>query len=192
MAAVEAGVDALGFNMYENSPRFVTAEVAWDIVRQLPPFIASVGVFVNPPRDRVEAMSRQIGFDLLQFHGDEDDAFCESFARPYIKALRVAQDMDIAAETKRFSGARAILLDTKVEGMYGGTGKTFEWKLASSDVGKPIILAGGLTPDNVTGAIRLVRPWAVDVSGGVESEQGIKDPRKIEAFVKSVRASERD
>lgn len=186
--AVAAGADALGFMMYEESPRFVESTTAAEIVRRLPPFVSTVGVFVNASRDQVLETSRHVGFDLLQFHGDESDDFCREFGPGYIKGVRVAEDTDVTSAVAAYPHARAVLLDAHVQGIYGGTGRTFDWHKAVSDPGKPVILAGGLTPANVCQAIRAVRPWAVDVSGGVEKDKGVKDPEKVRAFVNAIRS----
>lgn len=186
--AVQFGADALGFMMYEGSPRAASGDLVKDIVRQLPPFITSVGVFVNPSRDEVSEYCRDIPFDILQFHGDEDNEFCRNFPRPFVKAIRTSRDFDLQGAIACFPHARAILLDSHVEGLYGGTGDVFDWHLATNVPGKPIILAGGLTADNVAEAVELVRPFAVDVSSGVEKTKGVKDPLKLRDFINAVRA----
>lgn len=186
LAAVEAGADAIGLVFYVRSPRAVSVEQAVAIVQALPPFVTSVGLFVNMPREQLQALLAQVPLDLLQFHGDESPADCEGFARPYIKALRVRAGEDVAATMAPYAGARGILLDTFVEGVPGGTGAAFDWSLVPQDVSRPIILAGGLDVSNVASAIRQVRPYAVDVSGGVEASKGIKDASKIRAFVRAV------
>jgi phosphoribosylanthranilate isomerase len=192
LAAVAAGADAIGLVFYARSPRAVSPEQAAAIVQVLPPFVTSVGLFVNMPRDQLQALLRQVPLDLLQFHGDESPADCEGYGRPYIKALRVRPDEDLAATIANYSGARGILLDTFVEGVPGGTGATFDWSLVPSDIAKPIILAGGLEASNVAAAIRQVRPYAVDVSGGVEASKGIKDANKIRVFVQAVHGAQCD
>lgn len=186
MAAVEAGVDAIGLVFYAKSPRAVDIEQAKAIVAALPPFVTSVGLFVDMPRETLQALLREVPLDLLQFHGDESPADCEGFARPYIKALRVRADQDVTMMMAPYVGASGILLDTFVEGVPGGTGASFDWSLVPRAAGKPIILAGGLTPDNVAQAIAQVRPYAVDVSGGVEVAKGIKDAGRIKAFLQAV------
>lgn len=186
LAAVEAGADAIGLVFYARSPRAVSVEQAAAIVQALPPFVTSVGLFVNMPREQLQALLAQVPLDLLQFHGDESPADCEGFARPYIKALRVRAGKDVAATMAPYAGARGILLDTFVEGVPGGTGAAFDWSLVPQGVSRPIILAGGLDASNVASAIRQVRPYAVDVSGGVEASKGIKDASKIRAFVRAV------
>lgn len=189
LAAVEAGADAIGLVFYAKSPRAVNIEQAKAIVAALPPFVTSVGLFVDMPRETLQALLREVPLDLLQFHGDESPADCEGFARPYIKALRVRADQDVARMMAPYSGACGILLDTFVEGVPGGTGAAFDWSLVPREAGKPIILAGGLTPDNVAQAIAQVRPYAVDVSGGVEAAKGIKDAGKVKAFLQAVQCA---
>lgn len=189
-AAVRLGADALGFMMYEGSPRAVSRDLVKDIVQQLPPYITSVGVFVNPSRDEVNEHCRDIPFDILQFHGDEDDEFCRNFPRPFVKAIRISRGFDLQGSIARFPGCRAILLDSHVEGEYGGTGDVFDWRLATGVSGRPIILAGGLTAANVAEAMELVRPFAVDVSSGVEQAKGIKDPVKLRDFIDAVRSQD--
>ena len=187
LAAVEAGADAIGLVFYGKSPRAVSIEQAAAIVQALPPFVTSVGLFVDMPRDQLQQLLQRLPLDLLQFHGDESPADCEGHGRPYIKALRVRPGEDVAAAMAPYAGAQGILLDTFVEGVPGGTGASFDWSLVPEDAAKPIILAGGLDADNVATAIRQVRPHAVDVSGGVEASKGIKDAGKIRAFVRAVR-----
>jgi phosphoribosylanthranilate isomerase len=187
LAAVAAGADAIGLVFYAKSPRAVSVEQAAAILQALPPFVTSVGLFVDMPRAELQALLQRLPLDLLQFHGDESPADCEGHGRPYIKALRVRPGEDVAAAMAPYAGARGILLDTFVEGVPGGTGATFDWSLVPRQAGKPIILAGGLEAGNVAAAIRQVRPYAVDVSGGVEASKGIKDAGKIRAFVQAVR-----
>lgn len=186
LAAVEAGADAIGLVFYAGSPRAVGVEQASVIVHALPPFVTTVGLFVNMPREQLQALLAQVPLDLLQFHGDESPADCDGFGRPYIKALRVRAGEDVAATMALYAGARGILLDTFVEGVPGGTGAAFDWSLVPQGAARPIILAGGLDATNVASAIRQVRPYAVDVSGGVEASKGIKDASKIRAFVRAV------
>lgn len=187
LAAVAAGADAIGLVFYGKSPRAVGVEQASAIVQALPPFVTTVGLFVDMPRDQLQQLLQRLPLDLLQFHGDESPADCEGHGRPYIKALRVRPGEDVAAAMAPYSGARGILLDTFVEGVPGGTGASFDWSLVPENAAKPIILAGGLDAGNVAAAIRQVRPYAVDVSGGVEASKGIKDAGKIHAFVQAVR-----
>ena len=187
LAAVEAGADAIGLVFYGKSPRAVSIEQAAVILQALPPLVTSVGLFVDMPRDELQQLLQRLPLDLLQFHGDESPADCEGHGRPYIKALRVRPGEDVAAAMAPYAGARGILLDTFVEGVPGGTGASFDWSLVPENAAKPVILAGGLDADNVATAIRQVRPYAVDVSGGVEASKGIKDVGKIRAFVRAVR-----
>nr|WP_256837209.1 phosphoribosylanthranilate isomerase [Pseudomonas oleovorans] len=187
LAAVEAGADAIGLVFYGKSPRAVGVERAAAILQALPPFVTTVGLFVDMPRDQLQQLLQRLPLDLLQFHGDESPADCEGHGRPYIKALRVRPGEDVAAVMAPYSSARGILLDTFVEGVPGGTGASFDWSLVPENAAKPIILAGGLDAGNVAEAIRQVRPYAVDVSGGVEASKGIKDAGKIHAFVQAVR-----
>ncbi|WP_444757766.1 phosphoribosylanthranilate isomerase [Pseudomonas sp. A014] len=188
LAAVEAGADAIGFVFYAKSPRAVDVRQARAIIEQLPPFVTTVGLFVNASRCELNEILEVVPLDLLQFHGDETPADCEGYHRPWIKALRVRPGDDLEAACQQYSGARGILLDTYVAGVPGGTGEAFDWSLVPARLSKPIILAGGLSADNVGQAIVQVNPYAVDVSGGVEQAKGIKDASKIEAFMRAVRA----
>ncbi|WP_411384081.1 phosphoribosylanthranilate isomerase [Pseudomonas sp. L7] len=189
LAAVEAGADAIGFVFYAKSPRAVDVRQARAIIEQLPPFVTTVGLFVNASRCELNEILEVVPLDLLQFHGDETPADCEGYHRPWIKALRVRPGDDLEAACRQYAGARGILLDTYVAGVPGGTGEAFDWSLVPKRLSKPIILAGGLSADNVDQAIAQVRPYAVDVSGGVEQAKGIKDASKIEAFMRAVRAA---
>ncbi|MDH0098632.1 MULTISPECIES: phosphoribosylanthranilate isomerase [Pseudomonadaceae] len=189
LAAVEAGADAIGLVFYAKSPRAISVEQALAIIQALPPFVTTVGLFVDMPRAELQQLLQRVPLDLLQFHGDESPADCEGHGRPYIKALRVRPGEDVAASMAPYVGARGILLDTFVEGIPGGTGAAFDWSLVPQRAGKPIILAGGLDAGNVAAAIGQVRPYAVDVSGGVELSKGIKDAEKIRAFVRAVRSA---
>lgn len=188
LAAVAAGADALGFVFYAKSPRAVSAAQAAAIIAALPPFVTTVGLFVDMPRAELRQLLGEVPLDLLQFHGDESAEDCAGFGRPYIKALRVKPGDDIAAAVSRYPEASGLLLDTYVPGVPGGTGEAFDWSLVPHDAAKPLILAGGLTPDNVGEAVRQVRPYAVDVSGGVEAAKGIKDAAKIQAFIQRARS----
>lgn len=185
--AAEAGADAIGLVFYAKSPRAVDVRQAREIVAALPPFVTTVGLFVNASRCEVNEILDALPLDLLQFHGDESAAECAGYHRPYVKALRVRPGDDVRARCAEFPQAAGILLDTFVPGMPGGTGEAFDWTLVPDDPGCPIILAGGLTAENVATAIRQVRPWAVDVSGGVEARKGIKDAAKVRAFLAAVR-----
>ena len=187
MAAVDLGVHALGFVFHAKSPRHVTPAQAADIVSRLPPFVTSVGLFVNATTRIVERILDHVPISLLQFHGDEPAEFCGAFRRPYIKAVRVRPDVDLLQYARLYRSARGLLLDAFAAGTHGGTGTTFDWKLIPSVLPLPVILSGGLNPANVSAAIRRVRPSAVDVSSGVEASPGIKDVRKMAAFVQGVR-----
>lgn len=187
LLAAEAGADAIGLVFYDKSPRAVDVHQARAILAALPPFVTSVGLFVNASRCFIGEVLDAVPLDLLQFHGDETPEQCEGHGRPWFKALRVRPGDDLRAEAARFSGARAILLDAYVPGVPGGTGERFDWKLIPVDLPRPLILAGGLTPDNVAEAISSVRPYGVDVSGGVEASRGIKDAAKVAAFIQRVR-----
>lgn len=189
LAAIDAGADAIGFVFYAKSPRAVSVEQARAIIAALPPFITTVGLFVNVSRCELTEILEVVPLDLLQFHGDETPEDCDGYHRPYIKALRVQAGDDIAASCRAYSRASGILLDTYVAGVPGGTGEAFDWSLIPHELSKPIILAGGLTPDNVAQAIAQVRPYAVDVSGGVEVSKGIKDHDRIRAFMRAVQHS---
>ena len=187
LAAAEAGADAIGFVFYAKSPRAVDVRQARAIIAELPPFVTTVGLFVNASRCELNEILEVVALDLLQFHGDETPQDCEGYHRPWIKALRVRPGDDLEAACQLYAGSRGILLDTYVAGVPGGTGEAFDWSLVPAHLSKPIILAGGLSADNVGQAIAQVRPYAVDVSGGVEQAKGIKDAAKIEAFMQAVK-----
>lgn len=187
LIAAQAGAQAIGLVLYDRSPRNVTRLNARAIVRALPPFVTSVALLVDPDVDHARAVIEEVRPQLLQFHGDESPAFCESFEVPYIKAIRVRAEMDLLQYARLHAGAKGLLLDAYVDGNHGGTGETFDWSRIPSDLPLPLILAGGLNPVNVAQAIRQVRPWAVDVSSGVESAKGIKDANKVTAFIRGVR-----
>jgi len=182
-AACDAGADALGFVFYEKSPRHLAIDSAAMLVRALPPFVQSVGLFVNAEPAFIERVLHAVPLDLLQFHGDETPADCMRYGRPWIKAVRVNRDTDLLECAADFEVARGLLLDAYVAGVPGGTGERFDWSLIPPRLSRPIVLSGGLTPDNVAEAVRRVRPWAVDVSSGVEAEKGIKDAHKIARFI---------
>lgn len=188
--AAEAGADAVGLVFYPASPRYVTPEQAARIVAALPPFVMAVGLFVDAGEDEVRRVLEQVPLDLLQFHGDEPPGFCASFGVPYVRAVRMAPGTDLVEYAQRFAGARALLLDAHVPGHPGGTGRTFDWAGIPRDLPIPLILSGGLTLENVGRAVREVRPWAVDVSSGVESSRGAKDPQKIVEFIRSVQVED--
>lgn len=183
---VNAGADAIGLVFYPPSPRAVTIAQAADIAAVVPAFVTVTALFVNPTAEQVQSVLDNVRIDLIQFHGDEDDGFCRQFNRPYIKAIRVRQASDMVEACLRFPGALSLLLDSYKPGVPGGTGETFDWSLVPDDLNKPIILAGGLSAENVAAAIAEVRPFAVDVSGGVEASKGIKDAGKIQAFMNEV------
>jgi len=186
LAAAEAGADAVGLVFYPQSPRYLAAERAVGIRDALPPFVQTVALFVNPDAAQVAQVIGRVRPGLLQFHGDETPAFCAQFGMPYIKAARVRPGVDLLEYLRPFSSAAAWLLDSHVE-EYGGVGESFDWSLAPQRRERPLILSGGLERGNVAEAIRLVRPWGVDVSSGVESAKGIKDAAKIAAFIEEVR-----
>lgn len=187
-AAVAAGADAIGFVFYPPSPRYVTPQRAADLARRLPPFVSAVGLFVNAAAGEVESVLDAVPLHLLQFHGDESEEACRRHRRPYLKAARVTRELDLVQYAARYPTAQALLLDAFVDG-YGGGGRTFDWSLIPANLGRPIVLSGGLDADNVTEAVRRVRPAAVDVSSGVEAAKGIKDAVRIAAFVAAVRAA---
>jgi phosphoribosylanthranilate isomerase len=187
-AAVEAGADAIGLVFYPPSPRYVDLHKAAMLARAIPPFITIVGLFVNADPAVVRETLAAVPIHLLQFHGDEDESYCQKFDRPYIKAARVKPGMDLVQYATDFSSAQAILLDAFVDG-YGGSGKVFDWSLIPPLLDKPIILSGGLEAGNVGDALIRVRPAAVDVSSGVEVAKGIKDTEKIRLFIAAVRAA---
>jgi phosphoribosylanthranilate isomerase len=188
LAAAEAGADMIGLMFYDKSPRHITPAQAVEITRALPSFVLRVGVFVNPDEEQVTRAISECGLSLLQFHGDETSEFCTQFGLMSIKAQRIRGAESL--ETLGKFNTDALLLDTYSPGALGGTGETFNWDLAveAQKLGKPIFLAGGLTPENVAEAVRKVRPFAVDVSSGVESAPGKKDPSKVRAFIQAVRS----
>jgi phosphoribosylanthranilate isomerase len=186
-AAVAAGADAIGLVFFEGSRRAVTPQVAGRIVEVVGPLTTVVGLFVNASAETVRAVCDQVPLNVLQFHGDEPAAFCEQFSRPYIKALPVGRGFDVSAGVTSHPNARAVLLDTASAGQFGGSGETFDWELIPKKLSKPLIVAGGLDPDNVAIAVRQLNPAAVDVSSGVESEAGIKDAALMAAFVRAAK-----
>lgn len=185
-SAAEAGADAVGFVFYPPSPRCLSVAQARALRREAPAFLSTVALFVNAPRADVERVIGEVRPDTLQFHGEETPQFCESFGLPYIKAGRARPGFDLLEYWRAFASAAAWLADTWVE-EYGGVGARFEWALLPRQRERPLVLSGGLTSANVGAAIRAVRPWAVDVSSGVESAKGIKDAARIAAFVTEVR-----
>lgn len=184
--AIEHGADAIGLVFYEPSPRHVSIEQAKLIASQVPAFVTVVGLFVNASREYIEEVLSEVGLDLLQFHGDETPDECAGYGLPFIKAVRVKPDTNLVQYAADFSNAKGLLLDTYTEGTAGGTGQVFDWSLIPTELSKPVILAGGLNVENVAQAIQQVRPYAVDISGGVESAKGIKDAAKIAAFMQQV------
>ena len=190
LAAADAGADALGFNFYKKSPRYIEPEKATEIIAQLPPFMMPVGVFVNEREDRIREIQHKTCIQAIQLHGDESPEFCQRFENRVIKAFQVKDKESLKVMAHYHVGA--FLLDSYHEALRGGTGATFDWHLAvvAKTFGK-IILAGGLTPENVAEAVKLVQPYAVDVAGGVEKEKGIKDHAKLKKFITEVRRASR-
>ena len=187
LAAVDAGADALGFMFYAPSPRNVSFGLAADIIRQLPPFVAKAGVFVNPAEDDVRRAIAECGLDTLQFHGEETPEFCRRFGLKTMKAFRV-RDAEFLTQTGPYSD-EAWLLDSYVAGQPGGTGARFNWDLATDAARRhTVLLAGGLTPENAAEAVRKVRPYGLDVSSGVESAPGKKDAVKVRAFIAAAKS----
>ncbi len=187
LAAARCGADALGLVFYANSPRHVTVPQAMQLAAVVPPFVTVVGLFVNASVEAVCEVLRHVPLDVLQFHGEEEPEFCAQFARPYLKAVRVKHGVDLIQCAARYSGAQGLLLDAYIEGTHGGTGESFDWALIPQDLPLPVVLSGGLHAGNVADAIRQVRPWAVDVSSGVEAAKGIKDAAKVAAFINEVK-----
>jgi len=188
-AAVEAGADAVGLVFHPGSPRFVTAERAAQLARRLPPYVTPVGLFVNAPRAEIEHALADIPALVLQFHGDETPEQCNAFGRPYLRAARMAAGFDLLDFSRRYGEAQGLLLDAHVEG-FGGGGKAFDWSLVPAGVVHPLVLSGGLHAENVAAGIRQLRPWAVDVSSGVESSRGVKDAARIRRFCDAVREAD--
>jgi len=186
-AAVAVGADAIGFVFHAASPRGVAPEHARSFVQGLPPFVTSVGLFVDAEPASVRNVLARVPLDALQFHGQESPDYCDAFQRPWIKALRVRPGLDLGPLAQAYAAARGLLLDTYDPAVPGGTGRCFDWDLVPGWLAPRIILAGGLTPTNVAEAVRRVRPYALDVSGGVESAKGIKDSAKMAAFLQGVR-----
>ena len=195
LQAADEGVDAIGLVFYDKSPRCVTPEQAAEICRTLPAFITAVALFKDEAADTIRQVLEQVPLDLLQFHGSESAEFCRQFGKPYIKALGMDVGMDVGMEgdnnvsrmADAYFDARGLLLDSHAPGAAGGTGESFDWNTIPQDLPQPLILAGGLDVDNVAEAIRTVKPYAVDVSSGVESEKGFKDADLITAFMNKVR-----
>jgi len=186
LCVAEAGADAIGLVFYAPSPRAVTIEQAAKLIAVLPPFITTVGLFVNASKTEVDHCLKQVPLDVLQFHGEESPDYCADFDRPYIKAIRMREDINLQQIAHRYRQAQALLLDSYVKGIKGGTGSSFAWSRIPTDLNCPVVLAGGLETANVNTAIQQVQPWAVDVSGGVEQAKGIKSPDKIQTFMTAV------
>lgn len=191
LAAIELGVDALGFVFVPSSPRYITASEAKIILRQLPPFAQTVGLFMGQTREEVAAIIRETGLNLLQFHGDESVSFCEQFDMAYIKAIPMGGGVNPVEYAAQYRGASGFLLDSHAKGASGGSGDKFDWQAIPAGFEKPLILAGGLSVENVESAVKQVRPYAVDVSSGVESAKGIKSADKMKNFVQGVVAGDR-
>lgn len=184
--AAMLGADAIGLVFFDQSPRAVDVDMAREIIAVLPPFVTVVGLFVDPSPREVAAVLHRVPLDILQFHGNEEPGECSCYNKPYIKAIRMRHGVDLARECERYAQARGILLDAYDPNLPGGTGKTFNWSLIPKKLDKQIILAGGLRPDTVWQVISSVRPYAVDVSSGVEIEKGIKDADTMAAFIRGV------
>ncbi|MFV2060306.1 MAG: phosphoribosylanthranilate isomerase [Gammaproteobacteria bacterium] len=184
--AASLGVDAIGLVFYSKSSRNVEIAQASEIIAVLPPFVSVVGLFVNSDKAEIERITTQVSLNILQFHGDESEEFCNSFSLPYMKAIRMAGNVDVLTEIERYNSASGILLDSYHEKQVGGTGDTFDWSLFPDSTDRPIILAGGLNPANISDAITATRPYAVDVSSGIESSKGIKDNTKMQRFMNEV------
>lgn len=190
LAAVHAGADAIGLVFYAKSPRAVNIEKAVEICRELPPLVSKVALFVDAAEPEIRAVMEQVPIDLIQFHGDECSADCGTFGRSYIKAVSMRDGVDVSAYARTYKDASGLLLDTYHGAVKGGSGESFNWEQFPADIDKPLFLAGGLQADNVYAAIRQTRPYAVDVSSGVESEKGIKDAAKIARFIAEVQRAD--
>jgi len=189
VVASKAGVDALGFVFYPPSPRAVSVDQAASLVAKVPSFVTSVGLFVNASAEAIEQTLKQVSLNLLQFHGDESPEFCQQFGVPWIKAVRMRQDINLWQLKENYHLGQGLLLDAYQKGTPGGTGASFDWQRIPQDLAPEIILAGGLDATNIQQAITQVHPWAVDISGGVESSKGIKDHAKIDAFMAEIRTT---
>ncbi|MFA5529682.1 MAG: phosphoribosylanthranilate isomerase [Thiohalomonadaceae bacterium] len=187
--AAAMGADAIGLVFYAKSPRAVDVAQAKAILAALPAFVTTVGLFVDAPAEEVNAVLDALPLDLLQFHGNESPAYCRAFRRPYLKALAMRPGMDLRVATEDYVDARALLVDAYHPDAPGGTGTRFDWERLPAQLGLPLVLAGGLDPDNIADAIRTVRPWGVDVSSGVEAAKGIKSPEKMAAFMRGVESA---
>ncbi len=187
LAAVRWGADAIGLVFYPPSPRAVDVQRARSVVSRLPPFVSVVGLFVDAAPEEIHRVLKEVPIDILQFHGEEPPAACSAYGRPYIKAIRMREGVDLHRATETYRTASGLLLDTYRKGQPGGTGDAFDWSRIPAALAGRIVLAGGLNPDNIESAVRRIRPYAVDVSGGVERERGVKDAEKIAAFMRGVR-----
>jgi phosphoribosylanthranilate isomerase len=187
LVAARCGAHAIGLVFYRPSPRYVAPRAAAEIVRALPPFVMPVGLFVDAEAGEVRSVAADTGVQLLQFHGSETPEFCAQFGLPFLKAVRVRPGVDLLQYARDFHGANGLLLDAFQEALHGGTGATFDWALIPPALPLPVVLSGGLSPQNVGAAIRRVKPAAVDVSSGVEASKGVKDAAKIAAFISGVR-----
>lgn len=183
VSAANMGVDAIGLVFYSKSPRYVEPLVAAKIASAVGPFVSTVGLFVNESSDQVKKIINLVSPDVLQFHGDEDEAYCNQFPRPYIKAFRMHEGLDINDSISKYPTALGFLFDSWSKDKYGGTGEIFDWKRLSSLRGRSIILAGGLNPDNIHNAMSILQPYALDVSGGVEKSPGIKSSKLMQLFI---------
>jgi phosphoribosylanthranilate isomerase len=188
-AAIRMGADAVGFVFYPPSPRYLSLAQARELALRVPPFVTRVGLFVNADQQQVRDTLAEVELDLLQFHGEEDADYCAQFGLPYVKAARVRPGVDLLEFAHIYTTAQGILLDAWVDA-YGGAGQAFDWSLIPSNLPVPMILSGGLQADNIGEAIVKIKPWAVDVSSGVESAKGIKDADKIAAFIAAVRTAD--
>lgn len=184
--AASCGADAIGLVFYPASPRAVDAARALAVTRALPPFVTVVGLFVDPDPAWVRRVLAKVPLDLLQFHGDESPDACGAFGRPYLKAVAMREGVDLRALARRYGSACGLLLDSYHVAVRGGSGLAFDWSRVPRDLGLPLVLAGGLTPENVADAVRQVRPYGVDVSSGVEAAKGLKDPARVAAFIRGV------
>lgn len=187
LVAANCGADAIGMVFYKPSPRAISIPRACEITGQLPPFISKVALFVNAEQDFIKEVLSSVAIDILQFHGEETPEQCSQYAKPFIKAIRMQDNVDLVEIEKQYKSAAALLVDTYVQGEAGGTGRVFDWSRIPGGLDKPLILAGGLTAGNVVDAINQVKPYAVDVSGGVESGKGIKSAEKVAEFIQEVR-----
>lgn len=182
----KAGADSIGLVFYEPSPRHVEIEQACLIAKAMPAFVTRTALFVDPTVEYVQTVLDRVQIDLLQFHGDETAEFCEQFGRPYMKAVRMREETNLHALAEHYESACGLLLDAYKPGVPGGTGERFNWDMVPESLSKPVVLAGGLNAQNVAQAISTVKPWAVDVSGGVEASKGVKSPDSVKLFMQQV------